>query len=545
MTSKTSVKGIARQAITQDTATRRAIATAAAKQAKNNGPLATAGTLDSFVNFAHKLGMGADNALSTASYGYNPITRNRNLLEWIHRGSWLGGVAIDIVANDMTRAGIDFACEMDPEDIAEIESEATTLGIWDKLNETVKWGRLYGGCIGVMLIDGQDMRTPLRLETVGPDQFKGIYALDRWFVEPSLEDLVTEFGPNLGMPKFYRVMGSAPALRGAAIHHSRIVLRHIGVELPVQQALTENLWGVSVLERLYDRMIGFDSASTGIAQLVYKSYLRTLKIKDLRQVVAAGGKAMEGLQAYMEIMRRYQGIEGITAIDSEDDFEVQQTSAFSGVAGAIDKLGEQVSGALQVPLVRLFGQAPGGLNSDGESHLRNYYDSINQQQQKLMHVGVTNVYRALAQSKGIKLPDDFAITFASLWQLKEEEKAGIADKVGTAVDRAFDKGLIGRRTALQELRQSSRITGIFSNITRETIESADDEVLPPDAEQAMDHEHEIGKIELGQEHDLKKTQMAHEHQTKLAKAKEQTNGKPGQNGAKKPVGGGKERRKLV
>ena len=54
--------------------------------------LAPVATLDSFINFQHKLGVGADNALSTASYGFNPITRNRNLLEWIHRGSWLGGV---------------------------------------------------------------------------------------------------------------------------------------------------------------------------------------------------------------------------------------------------------------------------------------------------------------------------------------------------------------------------------------------------------------------------------------------------------------------
>lgn len=537
MNKKTSVKGLARSALTLDQRQRAAVVKGA--------PLAGAGTLDSFVNYAHKLGIGADNALTTSSYGYNPITRNRNLLEWIHRGSWLGGVAIDIVANDMTRAGVVFPEGLEPEHAATLGSQATELGIWDKLNEAIKWGRLYGGAVAIMLIDGQDMRTPLRLETIGPGQFKGLAVLDRWFLEPSLEDLVTDFGPNMGLPKFYRIQPNARYLRGQAVHYSRVVVRHVGVELPDNQSLTENMWGVSVLERLYDRMIGFDSASTGIAQLIFKSYLRTMKIKDLRTVVAAGGKALDGLQSYMEVMRRYQGIEGISVIDGEDEFDVQQSSAFTGVADAIDKLGEQVSGALQVPLARLFGQAPGGLNADGDSQFRNYYDSISQQQNKLMKVGVTNVYRAMAASEGVDLPDDFAVEFASLWQMTDTEKAEVASKTAIAVDLVFGDGIIGRKTALQELRQSSRITGIFSNITRETIDAADDEVLPPAAELAMGQEHDLTLQQGQQKHDLTKTKLTHQHQATLAKQKGKQDAKAGQNGAKKSVAGGQKRRSLL
>jgi len=36
---------------------------------------------------------------------------------------------------------------------------------------------------------------------VGPDQFKGLLVLDRWQVAPSLTDLVSDIGPDLGMPK--------------------------------------------------------------------------------------------------------------------------------------------------------------------------------------------------------------------------------------------------------------------------------------------------------------------------------------------------------
>jgi len=81
-------------------------------------------------------------------------------------------------------------------------------------------------------------------------------------VEPSLYDLVTDYGPNLGLPKFYRVTAMAPALINQKIHYSRVI-RFDGIKMPYWQRVMENLWGISVLERMYDRMIAFDSATTG------------------------------------------------------------------------------------------------------------------------------------------------------------------------------------------------------------------------------------------------------------------------------------------
>jgi phage-related protein (TIGR01555 family) len=539
---KVSAKAAARQAVRDDAQARKVVL-----NPHTGSSLAAAEkTVDSFINFAQKLGIGSDSPLSTASYAYNPITRNRNLLEWIHRGSWIGGQVIDIIANDMTRAGVVFSSEMEPDDAEAVETRIRRLGVWDKLNETLKWGRLYGGAIAVMLVDGQDPRTPLRLDSIGRDQFKGILALDRWQLEPALEDLVTEMGPDLGLPKFYRVTANAPALRGAVIHHSRIALRHVGVELPYQQALTENLWGVSVLERLYDRMVGFDSASTGVAQLVYKCFLRTLKVKDLRSVIAAGGKAMTGLAAYAEVMRKYQGIEGLTLIDAEDELDVQTTSAFSGMADALNQLGQQLSGATGIPLTRLFGQSPSGF-STGDADIRNYYDGIAQQQQKLMLRGVTTVYELAARSEGVQLPDNYMAQFAPLWQLDDKEKAEVAERIGNTVAKQVDAATIGRQTALRELRQASRITGVFSNITSEMIDAADDEVLPPDAELAMQQEHDMTMQTQQQKHQLTLTDRNNKSKTELAKlaVKNKEKANAGSKREAKPVAGRQKRGAFV
>ena len=435
-------------------------------------------TLDSLQNFTAALGYGTDTLLSQGTYGFNPITRVRTLLEWIHRGSWLGGVAIDLVADDMTRAGIELKGDIEPTDVEEIQEAATYYGVWNQINDAIKWSRLYGGSLGLLLIDGQNLQTPFRIDTVGKDQFKGIMVLDRWMVEPTLQDLITEMGPNLGLPKAYRVTAQAPAFSGKTIHYSR-VFRLEGIHLPYWQALMENLWGISIIERLYDRMISFDSATMGAAQLAYKSYLRTYKIKNFREIVGAGGPALAGLVKQVNFMRQTQTNEGITLLDDEDTFETHETSAFSGLSDVILQLGQQLAGALQIPLVRLFGQSPAGLNSTGESDLRTYYDGINQQQNRYLKDPVTKIYRCIAQSLGKAVPEGFSIDFSPLWQLTDEQKSNVAKSTTEAVLSAQGAGLVSDQVGLRELKQSSEITGVWSNISTEDIEAASDVPAPP------------------------------------------------------------------
>lgn len=468
---KTSIKAAVRDAVRADTKLR--------KSMLPDGSATVAATMDSFVNFAHKLGIGADNPLTSGTYGFNPITRNHVLLEWTHRGSWIAGRVVDSIADDMTREGIEYVNEMPPDQSAVLDRVVSAYGCAKKVNEVIKWGRLYGGCIGVLLIDGQDPRTELRIDTIAPGGFRGILPLDRWMLEPTTDNLVTELGAHLGMPSYYRVSANAPALRGCAIHHSRVVFRHDGIMLPYMQRLTENLWGISVLERLWDRMIAFDSASTGSAQLIYKAYLRTFKIKGLREIAAGSEAARNGLAAQMELMRKYQGIEGITMIDGEDEFEAQSHTAFSGLSDAVKGLAEQLSGAAEIPLTRLFGQSPGGLNATGDNDMRNYYDGIKQRQMTDLYSGWVTVHKCAAQSVGMKLPPDFAIRFKSLWQLTETDKASIAKSITETINSGLDAGTISPQTALREYRQSARITGVWTNITSELIEMADADVTAP------------------------------------------------------------------
>lgn len=446
-------------------------------------------TTDGFQNFAARVGLGTQNQNSGSHYGFDFVSRNRIQMEAVYRSSWLAGQAVDVVAMDMTRAGIEIQSDdMAPKDKDKLNRSMERLLIWNHLCDTVKWSRLYGGSIAVMLIDGQRPETPLRLETVGKGQFKGLLVLDRWLIQPSLEDLVTEYGPHMGKPRYYTVVADAQALVNQRIHYSRVV-RLEGVQLPYWQRIAENGWGQSVLERLWDRLIAFDSVTAGTAQLVYKAHLRTYKVEKLRELIATGGRTYEALIKQLELIRQYQSNEGLTLMDSSDEFEAHQYT-FSGLSDVMLSFGEQLSGALQIPLVRLFGQSPGGLNSSGDSDLRTYYDNVAAWQDRDLRPGLGALLQVLSLSElGKPLPEGFDFLFRPLWQLDETEKAEIGSKDTQSIVQAYDAQLISRATALREMRQSSQTTGLWTGITDEEITEAENDP-PPGSEIEVPNEND-------------------------------------------------------
>lgn len=443
----------------------------------------SARTSDGFENFVARLGLQQQNALSDGTYRFNLVTRNRILLEAAYRGSWIVGAVIDSVAEDMTRAGIDITTEEESR-IEEVQAAMSRLQIWQSLRGGIKWGRLYGGAIGVIDIEGQDKSTELDPETVAKGQFKGIIIYDRWQLNPMVGTVIKQ-GADMGLPAFYSIVTNndindpinPDTPGGLVVHHSRLI-RFTGIDLPFFQAITEQMWGESILERLWDRLIAFDTVTLSTANLVNKASLRTMKIEGLREIVAAGGPALEGLLAQLEATRQFQVNEGLTIMDKEDEHETDNYT-FSGLPDTILQFGQQLSGASKIPLVRLFGQSPSGMNATGDGEIRLYYDGIAADQKAKLTNAIEKILTVCWRSTfGTSKPKDLQFTFVPLWQMSAIDKAIIAKSNTETILGAHDGGLVKTQTAVKELRQMSGDTGLFSNISDEEVDDAEDDFVP-------------------------------------------------------------------
>ena len=476
-------------------------------------------TTDSVANFVARLGISTPNLLSSTSYTFTPISRMQQLMEWSYRGSWIIGAAVDSVADDMTRAGVEMNSETPPDEIEELNAAMDELEYWQRLNECIKWSRLYGGALMVPQIDGQDMETPLRLETVGKDQLKGFMVLDRWMLSPTYQNPVLEYGPDYGLPEYYDVVATAPFMPRQRIHYTRCV-RIDGVVLPFRQRLAENGWGMSVVERLYDRLLAFDSGTLGAAQLLYKAYLRTYKVEGFRQMMGANGELQERFMRQMDAVRMLQSNEGLTVIDMKDEFETHAYS-FSGIPETLLILGQQIGGALGIPLVRLFGQSPAGQNATGDSDWRLYETMIKATQEARLRRPQTRMFELLWRSVlGREPPPEWGYKWRPIRELNEMEKAEVSQRDAATIAQLHQGGIITTAIALKELKQSSILTGRFTNITEEDIASAEEQPAPWDQEAQQE-------------------QMDEEREHQMALAKE-TGIPPGMGGGKPPgmPGGG-------
>lgn len=446
----------------------------AVRQKKMQRSAVTARTNDGIVNLLNDLGLGMPNLQGGLTY--IPNNASPDQLDQMYETSWVTGVVVDTIAEDMTQAGIEITGLDDPEQEKEIQSQMTKMGLWDNETDLNRWARLYGGAIEVIDIDGQELKTPLDISTVGKGQFASTCVYDRHEVEVS-EQLI-ETGPERGLPLFYTVYDDPVSKTNPVpVHHSRVI-RRIGRKIPRRRAAQNQYWGQSDIIRMRNAIMRFDEATAGASSLVNKAHLRTLQIDGFREIVGFGGEPYENLVKSLIAMRMLQSNEGMSVVDGKDIFNTHSYS-FAGLDNILLQFGQHISGASGIPLVRLFGQSPAGLNSTGESDIRNYYDSIHARQEATMRSGMYKklqiVYRSLF---GAPAPTGMEFTFNALWQMSEIDKAAVAEKKTAVVISAYESTLIDQKTGINELKQSSEVTGMFNNISDEQADLPDVPQVP-------------------------------------------------------------------
>jgi phage-related protein (TIGR01555 family) len=436
--------------------------------------------LDAFSNVLARLGAGTPNLLEGTEYSLQRMSRDFNTLNALYRESWIVRRIIDVIPADMLKNWITITSGLDPDVEKRLSLTLRRTQLIDKIKRGMQWGRLYGGALGVMLVkhQGYDLSQPLQLDWIMPGDFAGLLIFDRWNgVNPSSELIEDISDPDYGFPKYYTV--TDPAGGGSVkIHHSRVI-RFTGNTLPFWEEIAEMQWGASVVESVFDELRKRDNVSWNIAQLTFMANIRVLKMQDLGQLLAAtDNESQAELLRTLEAQNMLLNNMGMQVMDAADGLETHQYT-FGGLADCYQQFIMDISGAAEIPVTRLFGRSPSGLNATGESDLQNYYDMIAEKQESYLRPILNKVLPPFIISTLGSLPDDFDFEFDPVAEPTDKERADLA-KCGTDnVVAAYNAGLISQRTALKELKQQSERTGVWTNITDEDIERASDSVEPP------------------------------------------------------------------
>ena len=438
--------------------------------------------LDGFSNPLARLGAGTPNLLDSTQYVMSRMTNDFGTLNAMYRDSWIVRRIVDIIPADMLKNWITITSGLAPDLIKKIGVELRRTQLIKKIQEGMCWGRLYGGAVGVMLIKGQgspeQLAMPLKLEEMVPGDFKGLLILDRWNgVSPSSELVDDISDPEYGLPDAYIITDPVDGAM-TRVHHTRCI-RFVGNNLPFWERQAELYWGASVIESVFDELKKRDNVSWNIAQLTFLANLRVLKMNDIGQTLAATDPQSQAeLYRTLTAQNWLASNMGIQIMDAADGFETHQYT-FGGLADCYQQFIMDVSGAAEIPVTKLFGRSPSGLNATGESDLQNYYDMIGEKQESILRPILNKLLPPFMMSMFGAVPDDLDFDFNPVSEPSDKERMELA-KTGTDnVVAALNAGMISKRTGLQELKQQSERTGVWTNITDEDIEKAPDTIEDP------------------------------------------------------------------
>lgn len=427
---------------------------------------------DSYSNVLARLGVNTDNILNYSEYVPTPLDDGGNQLTTLYRYNWVVRNLIEAVPNDITKRWFKVRSNLPPNELDKIEKVFRETNIRNKMNEGMRWGRLYGGAIGIIIIDGQseNLDEPLQLDMIVPGSFKGLYIVDRYRCSPSLEINLNLNSKYFGLPLYYDIFDSTNNFN-ARVHQSKVI-RFLGRPLPIIEKQREMNWGGSEVEAVYRELIKRDSTSENIASLIFKASLSVHKIKNLDQIFSMNSvQAQNRFWSLMESISTIESNMGTRLIDSEDDVQYMNYS-FAGIKDVYEGIMMDLSGACRIPATKLFGRSPAGMNATGESDLQNYYDYIDEVRESQFREQVGLLLPLIVLSTLGKIPDDLDFEFEEMASMDESQKTQIVQQKTSIVVEAFNSNLITQDVAQKELKNLSEKYGMFDNITDEMIEQS-------------------------------------------------------------------------
>ncbi|MCI1148990.1 anti-CBASS protein Acb1 family protein [Stenotrophomonas maltophilia] len=386
---------------------------------------------DGLVNLVANLGTPRDKAAATF---YGVPTLSEQEADNAYRGTWLARKVIDIPAMDSCRKWRGWSA--DQEQITAIEAEEKRLGLQQKVLRAMIRARLTGGAALYIGTGQSDPMLPLKPESIGKGGIRHVNVLSKRVLQAGELDLDPE-SPGYGLPAFYTL--SSGTAGQVQIHPSRLVILH-GAEKPDPEFGISDGWGDSVLLAISKAIKDADASSANIASLVFEAKVDVIKIPNFMSMLADKEYEQQVLQR-LQLAAMAKGINGTLLLDAGEEYE-QKQAQFGGLIDLLMGFMQLTSGASDIPMTRLLGQSPGGLNASGESDLRNYYDRISSNQELVLQPALQVLDECLIRSALGSRPAEVFYNWRSLWQTTDTERAAIGKSTAESIKIIADTRLI-------------------------------------------------------------------------------------------------------
>jgi phage-related protein (TIGR01555 family) len=382
---------------------------------------------DDYVNVLSGAGTSSDRR-SYDSYRADVVPIEEAALLW--RTEDMAAKIIEAYADEMLRAGFELRVresadkQRDAKEICEtLHSKWEELGLTSALWDAISYERAYGGA--AILLGVNDMQSswalPLNLKTVVSLDFLTVLQPDELIPETYYEDATAS---KYGQVELWRLRPHGVGRVGVGseqlIHESRLII-FPGIRVSRKRGdQPYEGWGDSVLSRVRRVLFDFGMGWSAAGYLMRDFAQGVYKMKDF-DIMAAENNTT-AVKARLQALEMGRSFSRIVVVDKEDEFVRQQTP-ISGMPEMLDRFAIRIAAAGDIPVTRLMGQSPAGLNATGNADIRFWYDKISGLQDRKLRPRLEYIALVTFAALKIKEPEHWSFRFRPLWQETAKETA--------------------------------------------------------------------------------------------------------------------------
>lgn len=252
----------------------------------------------------------------------------------------------------------------------QVAARLTELGAQAAIVDAAVFGRVFGDTfLYVDVEDGTKNELPLDLTKVRKVNFLKKIERDRISGLTKYTDVKS--------PKYdeYETYQISNALGVTAVIHETRLIRFTGARTSDMDRRANNMWHRSVLDKIYEVLRDFGITWSSAALLVNQGTQGIYKFKDLSMLLAAPGtEGREALSTRVGMIDMVRSALRSIILDADVEDFSYEVAPLTSLPEVLDRFGSRLAAAADgIPVTKLFGISPAGMNATGEADAKNWY----------------------------------------------------------------------------------------------------------------------------------------------------------------------------
>jgi phage-related protein (TIGR01555 family) len=335
----------------------------------------------------------------------------------------------ETMASEMTRRWIKLnsAGKGDKsEKISKINAEMKRLTVREHFRKMAELDHEFGRGQLFARIKGQNEGTPLRLDAANAPKgsLLGFTPIEPMWTTPYFYNSTNPLEPDFYKPKSWFVFGKR-------VHASRM-LTFIARPVPDMLKPSYNFGGVSMSQLMEPYVNQWLRTRNSVSDMLHSFSISGVKT-DMQATM--GGDDGDELIKRAELFNATRDNRGLMLLDKDSEEFFQFNVPLSGLDALQAQAQEHMAAPTHIPLVKLLGVTPTGLNNSSDGEITVFYDYVRAQQELLFRPHLTIVLDLIQLSLFGEIDPDIDFEFVPLAEpsapdlgklRKDDADAGVA-----------------------------------------------------------------------------------------------------------------------